>query len=699
MREPRTITLRALVLGLACLVCAPVVQAGKLDPGLVGALGKLGPGETVDVIIRCGGKVDARQFRDRDTKVRRQKLIRALRTRAEACESSLRAELRDGPGRPRQLWTINGVAATLPAAAVERLARLPGVERITLDAAVAAPAGAAGGSSAPQWNVQAIRAPELWEHGHDGTGVVVAALDTGVDLDHPDIGPKWRGGTNGWFDPNGEHATPYDASGHGTHTMGLIVGGDAGGSVIGVAPGARWIAAKIFDDGGQSQLSRIHLGLQWALDPDGDPESDDAADIVNNSWYLQNTVNVCDTEFADDIAALRASEIAVVFASGNTGPGPATSVSASNNPGAAAVGAVDASWTVGGFSGRGPSACDGATYPRLVAPGAGVRTADLTLGGLFPDSYVEVTGTSFSAAHVTGGLAVLKGAMAARGIPATVSLLESAVEETAVDLGAPGADNDYGAGLLDLKAAYDWLVSNAGSPAPGQLRFGAAEYSAGEGGGSVTVTVVRAGGSAGEVTVDYATADGTATAGADYVAASGTLIFGDGETTRSFVVTLLDDGAHEGDETLNVTLGRPTGGATLGSPAGAVLTVLEDDPAVIDADADGYASTVDCNDGDAAIHPGAQEIKHDGVDQDCNGHDLTIEILTARYDGGTDTLLVEATSAHGRRAYLVLEGHTWMRWNQSRGLFFLTRTRVGGDPGSVTVSGFEGSETAPTRGP
>ena len=68
---------------------------------------------------------------------------------------------------------------------------------------------------------------QVWELGYTGRGVVVATMDTGVDLAHPDLRRKWRGGSNSWFDPHDEEAMPYDALGHGTQAMGIVLGGRA----------------------------------------------------------------------------------------------------------------------------------------------------------------------------------------------------------------------------------------------------------------------------------------------------------------------------------------------------------------------------------------------------------------------------------------------------------------------------------------
>jgi bacillopeptidase F len=309
------------------------------------------------------------------------------------------------------------------------------------------------GASTVEPNLAVVRAPELWALGFEGQGLVVAVLDSGVDPAHVDLISRWRDGSNSWFDPNGEYASPHDATGHGTQVTGLLVGGSSGGTAIGVAPGAEWIAAKIFDDQGEATFSAIHQSLAWVLDPDGDPETDDAPDVVNNSWGLTDDVGDCVLEFQTDIELLKAAGIAVVFAAGNEGPWPASSVSPANNPAGFAIGAVDNAWILESSTSRGPSACAEAVYPEIVAPGVLVWTSDITLGGVFPFSYVEASGTSFAAPHASGALTLLRQAFPA----ASVAMLEQALMLSAVDLGPAGPDGSYGYGAVDLVAAHAWL--------------------------------------------------------------------------------------------------------------------------------------------------------------------------------------------------------------------------------------------------
>jgi hypothetical protein len=116
-------------------------------------------------------------------------------------------------------------------------------------------------------------------------------------------------------------------------------------------------------------------------------------------------------------------------------------------------------------------------------------------------------------------------------------------------------------------------------PSAGSLQFDQIEYQQTEGGTAATITVSRTGGSSGSVTVNYATADGTATAGSDYTSASGTLGFANGETSASFQVALLDDSAYEVNETVLLSLSNPGGGAVVGATDSAQLNIVDNEPA------------------------------------------------------------------------------------------------------------------------
>ena len=460
---------------LTIFISCSTSGAGVVTPDLQSVLQSSHLSEEIPVIVTLSDQADLSFIKEeKDKHLKRSRIIKELKNKADITQGPLKEFLESrGPKRMVPLWIMNGIAATVPAWMITELADFPGVESVGFDDVIEARPVVLASASPLEWNIGAVKAPDLWDIGFTGTGIVVAHMDTGVDIFHPDLNGKWRGGANDWFNPYSDPVnsgycatpnqchpcesnsiTPCDTDGHGTMAMGIMVGGDAGGTSIGVAPGAKWIAVKIFNDARAAALSIIHQGFQWLLDPDGNPDTDDAPDIVNNSWGLDN-VNGCSSEFQPDIEALRAAGILVVFAAGNSGPSPSTSVSPANNAGVFAVGATDINNTIASFSSRGPSplgaGCgNGSIFPHVVAPGVNVRTSDITSGGLFPDSYAVVSGTSYSAPHAAGAMALLLSAFPS--LPPTD--LESILQQTALDLGTPGPDNDYGYGLIDTNNAY-----------------------------------------------------------------------------------------------------------------------------------------------------------------------------------------------------------------------------------------------------
>lgn len=831
--------------GWVLLALASVGSAGTLEPALQSAMDSAAAQTDLPVIVQFTEQVDKQALRRQaarlaralypDDPVKRKKarrkilrklLIDALKTQAKDSKQRVKDYLKANKAnrKLKLLWARNSVVGEIPAELLGKLALEPGVEVIKLDALVSGPSPSAMSGSPTFWNLDATGVQALWSQGLTGAGVVVATLDTGVDASHPDLGPRWRGGNNSWLDPYGQYSTPTDTNGHGTQVMGLIVGGDALGYQIGMAPGAQWIAAKIFDSSNQATLSAIHEAYQWILDPDGSSTTDDAPDIVNNSWNLAGTIDQCNQEFDEDLALLSASDIDIVFSGGNYGPNPGTSVSPANGSSAMAVGGIDSYLNVDVQSSRGPGACNGGIYPHVVAPGDNVMTADRV-----PIYLNFLSGTSYAVAHASGAMALLKEAFQ----DASATQLRAALIQSADDLGVTGPDDTYGYGLIDLPAAYSWLSAQLGAQ-PGTLALSDAAYSVDEGVPTLTVTVTRTGGTSGDVSLDFATLDGSATAGADYVAVSGTLDLADGEASGAIQIDLLDDSLIEADETFSLELSNPIG-ADLGAPASAVITILDDDlidsdgdgvadaidqcpgtpagepvnadgcsdtqldadgdgvpdtldqcpgtpsgetvdangcsdsqldsdadgvadaldlcpgtPAgepvdadgcaasqldtdgdgvvdsldlcpgtplgtpvdadgcplgAVDADGDGFDLDLDCDDTDASVNPAAAEIKHDGIDQNCDGYDLTIDITRARYIQSQDRFVVLATSDLADQAALEMDveldngssRHWSLNWKANNTRWqrsinnFASRFGV---PLGVTVSGVEGAESA-----
>lgn len=428
-------------------------------------------------------------------------LARALRSRAAEARAFL--ESRGADARYREtvpLWIATASAAEATPEAIEALAAAPSVRRVYLDELIAVqgleppPAPPPPPAFVP-WGVETVGAPLLWQAGITGKGRVVAFIDSGVDGRHPLLAARWRGRSRSpreaWFDPWARSAEPTDDIGHGTSVATVAVGalaeGDtliAGGDTLvaasgvdlvsGVAPEAEWIAANAFERfAGQDYTRRSILlqAMQWMLDPDGDPETtDDIPDVVNNSWgeIPADEAEFCTGLYHRAIDAVERAGVAVIFAAGNGAPDqpmvpPGNRADLLTN--AFAVGAVQPSGdsvAVAGFSLGGPSPCgDGTSVkPEVVAPGvvpAFARASDdRVIQG------IQVAGTSYSAPHAAGAVALLRQAS-----PFVSSAdAKRALLETARDLYPPGIDNRSGYGLIDVLAAAD----RVGTALPALLR-------------------------------------------------------------------------------------------------------------------------------------------------------------------------------------------------------------------------------------
>ncbi|KAH9111850.1 hypothetical protein AeMF1_013719 [Aphanomyces euteiches] len=255
-----------------------------------------------------------------------------------------------------------------------------------------------------EWGVETVGAPSIWKY-YNGTGAVVGSIDTGALYTHEAIKDNWRSEL-GWFDPYNGTSLPWDNFGHGTHTIGTMVGSKG----IGVAPGAKWIACMGLYVGG-GDFNNILKCAQFMLcptKPDGTgADCKKGPHVINNSWDSGDGFNPW---FEDAVAAWRAAGIIPVFSNTNDGPACGTVGSPGgyrNVIGVGAIGSYDNEPNLlAYFSSKGPELNNGAAYvkPDVSAPGFFTLSADI----ISDSSYIEEGGTSMAAPHVAGVVAILK---------------------------------------------------------------------------------------------------------------------------------------------------------------------------------------------------------------------------------------------------------------------------------------------------
>lgn len=251
-----------------------------------------------------------------------------------------------------------------------------------------------------EWGVMKIRAPEVWELGLNGSGVVIGSIDTGARGSHELLHSSYIGDF-GWFDPVEGSLLPVDTNGHGTHTIGTMVGENG----IGIAPGAQWMSCRAFDSSGSADLGNILACFQFLTCPtDAMGQNADcgkAPHIVSNSW---GSAGGGLPIFQELIDTWHEGGIIPVFASGNEGDKGCGSVNSPGDYNALSVGSVGPSDTISSFSSLGPGAfLDFEPKPDLVAPGEGIYSA---FSGSDSD-YALQSGTSMATPHVSGAIALL----------------------------------------------------------------------------------------------------------------------------------------------------------------------------------------------------------------------------------------------------------------------------------------------------
>ncbi|MDF1604202.1 S8 family serine peptidase [Nocardioides sp. YIM 152315] len=481
--------------------------------------------------------------------------------------------------------------------------------------------------NAVEWGVANINADDVWsEFGDTGEGIVVGSIDSGTQFDHPALVNQYRG-NNGdgtfdhnynWFDAAGSCGdAPCDNDGHGTHTMGTMVGSDGGANQIGVAPGATWITANGCCPSDQALID----SGQWMLAPtDLEGENADVSkrpDIINNSWGTELPSN---DPFMEDIEEdWAASGIFGSWSNGNNGPSCETSGSPGSRILNYSVGAYDVNNAIAGFSSRGAGQ-DGEIKPNISAPGVNVRSS------VPGNGYGSASGTSMAAPHLAGTIALLwSAAPSLRGdIEGTRALLDgTAVDVDSTTCGGTADDNNvFGEGRLDALALIEAApVGDTGTLAGTVTDAGTGDPLAGA---TVDVdgefdrsTTTDADGSYSLrlPTGDYAvsaSAFGYGSEGADASVTTGTTTTQDFALTAAPLVTVrgtvTDGGGHGWPLYAKVTVDGPapdtwtdpsTGDYSLELPSGSTYSVS------VDADLPGYLPAT------SDVEVGGGDVTHD----------------------------------------------------------------------------------------
>ncbi|PAY13068.1 S8 family peptidase [Bacillus sp. 7705b] len=385
-------------------------------------------------------------------------------------------------------YVVNGIAVHASKEVMEKVAQFPEVEKVLpnekrqLFKSSASPFNmkkaqkAIKATDGVEWNIDQIDAPKAWELGYDGTGTVVASIDTGVEWEHPALKEKYRGfhpespnepdHDMNWFDAVANESSPYDDLDHGTHVTGTMVGSEPDGTnQIGVAPGAKWIAVKAFSEDGGTDADILEAG-EWILAPkdaEGNPHPEMAPDVVNNSWGGGSGL---DEWYRDMVNAWRAADIFPEFSAGNADlfnpGGPCSIANPANYPEAFATGATDINKKLGDFSLQGPSPYD-ETKPEISAPGVNIRSS--VPGQTYEDGW---DGTSMAGPHVSAVAALLKQADASLSVDEMEDILTSTAEPLTDSTFPDSPNNGYGHGLVNAFDAVSAVTDGLGK-AEGQV--------------------------------------------------------------------------------------------------------------------------------------------------------------------------------------------------------------------------------------
>src|SRR5688572_7971542 len=303
------------------------------------------------------------------------------------------AFLQRAGGRVSRVFNIiPSVAAQVPAAALEGLARNPRIKLIEEDGLFhAVDHGTVSGEYQSVWGVAHIGSAESHADGIKGAGLKVAIIDSGVDYNHPDLA--------GCFDPNdrgydfvNNDSNPMDDNGHGTHVAGTVAGLEGNGGVIGVAPSVQLYAFKVLGASGSGSFSAVIAALEKCIEK--------KVHVSNSSFGSSRDPGTQVRAAFDKAYNAGVLHIAAAGNAGNSGGKDDSVGYPAKYASVVAVGATDANDRSASFSSTG-------TAVEVAAPGVGIVS---TIPGGAYDSY---NGTSMASPHAAGVAALIWESLAA----------------------------------------------------------------------------------------------------------------------------------------------------------------------------------------------------------------------------------------------------------------------------------------------
>ncbi len=435
-----------------------------VEPELQAALQSQGQ---ANVFVMFREKADLRGAQQMGWNAQGEHVHRALENAAQRSQFRVRAAL-DAQRIPYTSFAINN-SIYIPNAAqglVDNLIRFPEVEYLRLERhlpvpepVMAVPDAVINATTA--WGLTDTKATSVWGLGYKGAGIKVANIDTGVQWNHPALDqafacPNQPTNPACWYDPGNYCGSTgaCDNNGHGTHTMGTMVGDDDPTLTynVGMAPDATWIACKGCGTTSCSD-SDLTACANWILAPGGNTAN--RPNVVNNSW---GGTPDGDTWYLSYVNAWRAAGIFPAFSAGNSGSSCDTLGDPGSYQESLASAAHDSNRTIATFSSRGPSAFghDPYTKPNISAPG--VSICSTVPGSTYNCTY---SGTSMASPHTAGAVALIWQACPDyRGnIDGTFQLLQNTADAPPAgncSLPPDGQGNyTYGYGYLNVLAAVN----------------------------------------------------------------------------------------------------------------------------------------------------------------------------------------------------------------------------------------------------